>query len=75
MLTLFIQIVQERCHSGLSDAQYGRRELGCRLSVADAIHSQLVKAMPRYLFNSDQLQSTLDRIAIYTKPSGLKQVI
>lgn len=75
MLTLIIQIVQERSFCGLSESEYLRRELVGKLAVANATHSQLLKSLPHDLSKSSQLQSILDQIAIYTKPSGLKQVL
>ncbi|XP_068667575.1 E3 ubiquitin-protein ligase PRT6-like [Aristolochia californica] len=73
MLTLFIQIVQERQYCGFSAAENLHRELVCKLAVGDATHSQLVKALPHYLSKNDQLQKTLDMLAVYTNPSGFKQ--
>ncbi|XP_068635271.1 E3 ubiquitin-protein ligase PRT6-like [Aristolochia californica] len=73
MLTLIIQIVQERQYCGFSAAENLRRELVCKLAVGDATRSQLVKALPHDLSKNDQLQKTLDTVAAYTNPSGLKQ--
>ncbi|XP_058109668.1 E3 ubiquitin-protein ligase PRT6-like isoform X2 [Magnolia sinica] len=73
MLTLIIQIVKERRFCGLSTAENLRRELVYKLSVGDATHSQLVKALPHDLSKSDQLQETLDMLAEYSNPSGMKQ--
>ncbi|KAG9454677.1 hypothetical protein H6P81_007581 [Aristolochia fimbriata] len=73
MLTLIIQIVQERQYCGFSAVENLRRELVCKLAVGDATHSQLVKALPHDLSKNDQLQKTLDTLAVYTNPSGLKQ--
>lgn len=75
MLTLIIQIVKERRFCGLSTTENLRRELVYKLAVGDATHSQLVKALPRDLSKCDQLQNILDTLAVYSKPSGMKQVL
>ncbi|KAJ8747065.1 hypothetical protein K2173_014443 [Erythroxylum novogranatense] len=74
MLTLIIQIVQERRFSGLTGAENLRRELIHKLSIGDATRSQLVKSIPRDLAKLDKLQEILDAVAIYSNPSGFKQV-
>ncbi|KAJ8753971.1 hypothetical protein K2173_001869 [Erythroxylum novogranatense] len=73
MLTLIIQIVQERRFSGLTGAENLRRELIHKLSIGDATRSQLVKSIPRDLAKLDKLQEILDAVAIYSNPSGFKQ--
>lgn len=73
MLTLIIQIVKERRFCGLSTAENLRRELVYKLAIGDATHSQLVKALPHDLSKSDQLQETVDALAVYSNPSGMKQ--
>ncbi|KAK9126954.1 hypothetical protein Scep_015800 [Stephania cephalantha] len=73
MLTCIIQIVKERRFCGLSVSESLRRELIHKLAIGDATHSQLVKFLPPDLSKSDQLQKTLDAIAVYSHPSGLKQ--
>ncbi|CAL1379064.1 unnamed protein product [Linum trigynum] len=73
MLTLIIQIIQERHFSGLTTAENLKRELVHRLAIGDATHSQLVKSLPRDLSKSDQLQEILDAVAVYSNPSGVNQ--
>ncbi|XP_020273460.1 E3 ubiquitin-protein ligase PRT6 [Asparagus officinalis] len=73
MLTLIIQIVKERRFCGLSTTENLRRELVYKLAIGDATHSQIVKSLPRDLSKCDQLRSILDTIAVYSKPSGMKQ--
>ncbi|CAL9094143.1 unnamed protein product [Musa acuminata var. zebrina] len=73
MLTLIIQVVKERRFSGLSSVDNLKRELVYKLTVGDATRSHLVKALPRDLSNSDQLQNVLDMLATYSNPSGMKQ--
>eukprot|EP00268_Persea_americana_P013166 TRINITY_DN1573_c1_g1_i1.p1 TRINITY_DN1573_c1_g1~~TRINITY_DN1573_c1_g1_i1.p1 ORF type:complete len:2067 (+),score=416.93 TRINITY_DN1573_c1_g1_i1:302-6502(+) len=73
MLTLIIQIVKERRFCGLSTAENLRRELVYKLAVGEATHSQLVKALPNGLSKSDELQKTVDSLAVYSNPSGIKQ--
>lgn len=75
MLTLIIQVVKERRFSGLSSVDNLKRELVYKLTVGDATRSHLVKALPRDLSNSDQLQNVLDMLATYSNPSGMKQVM
>lgn len=75
MLTLIIQIVKERRFCGLSTAENLRRELVYKLAIGDATHSQLVTALPSDLSKSDQLQKTVDSLAVYSNPSGIKQVL
>lgn len=75
MLILFIQIVKERRFCGLSTVENLRRELVYRLAIGDATHSQLVKSLPRGLSKNDQFRNMLDTIAVYSKPSGMKQVV
>lgn len=74
MLTLIIQIVKERRFSGLSPSECLQRELVYKLSTGDATRSQLVKSLPRDLSKIDKLQEVLDRIAVYSNPSGMNQV-
>ncbi|CAM8960365.1 unnamed protein product [Rhodiola kirilowii] len=73
MLALLIQIVTERRFCGMTTAECLKRELIQKLSVGDATRSQLVKSLPRDLCKSNQIQETLDNIASYSNPSGLKQ--
>ncbi|WOL01977.1 E3 ubiquitin-protein ligase [Canna indica] len=73
MLTLIIQIVKERRFSGLSFSDNLKREIIYKLAAGDATHSQVVKALPRDLSKSDQVQSVLDMLATYSNPSGMKQ--
>lgn len=75
MLALIIQIVKERRFCGFSTFENLCRELIYKLAIGDATHSQLVKALPRDLSKSDQLQKAIDILAVYSKPSGMKQVI
>ncbi|KAF3775302.1 E3 ubiquitin-protein ligase [Nymphaea thermarum] len=72
MIILIIQIVKERQLCGLSAADKLKRELIYRLVIGDATHSQLIKALPRSLSESDQLQNTIDMVAVYSNPSGMK---
>lgn len=74
MLTLIIQILQERRFCGHSAADSLRRELIYKLAIGDATHSQLVKSLPRDLSKFDQLQEILDCVAVYSNPSGFNQV-
>lgn len=74
MLTLIIQIVKDRRFSGLTTTENLQRELICKLVIGDATHSQLVKSLPRDLSKVDQLQQVLDTVAVYSNPSGMKQV-
>ncbi|GAB4833796.1 hypothetical protein Ancab_032045 [Ancistrocladus abbreviatus] len=73
MLTLIIQIVQERRFCGLTASENLQRELVFKLATGDATHSQLLKPLPRDLSSLDQLQEILDRIAQYSSPSGMNQ--
>ncbi|KAM0948285.1 putative carboxypeptidase U transcription factor interactor and regulator Znf-B family [Dioscorea sansibarensis] len=73
MLALIIQIVKERRFCGFSTFENLCRELTYKLANGDATHSQLVKALPRDLSKSDQLQKAIDILAVYSKPSGMKQ--
>ncbi|KAK7339642.1 hypothetical protein VNO77_20320 [Canavalia gladiata] len=73
MLTLIIQIVKERRFCGLSTAESLKRELIYKLSIGDATHSQLVKSLPRDLSKFEQLQDILDKVAVYSNPSGFNQ--
>ncbi|KAL5973314.1 hypothetical protein ACLOJK_029964 [Asimina triloba] len=66
-------IIKERRFCGLSATENLRRELLYKLAVGDATHSELVTALPRDLSNNNCLQQTLDDLAIYSNPSGLKQ--
>ena len=75
MLTLIIQIVNERRFCGLTVAESLKRELIYKLAIGDATHSQLVKALPRDLSKCHQLQEILDTIAVYSNPSGFNQVM
>lgn len=74
MLTLVIQIIQERRFCGLTTAESLKRELVHKLAIGDATHSQLVKSLPRDLSKFDQLQEILDTVAMYSNPSGFNQV-
>ncbi|CAN0926604.1 E3 ubiquitin-protein ligase PRT6 [Linum grandiflorum] len=73
MLTLIIQIVQERHFSGLTTAENLKRELVRRLAIGDATHSQLVKSLPPDLAKSGQLQEIIEAVAVYSNPSGFNQ--
>ncbi|XP_059296404.1 E3 ubiquitin-protein ligase PRT6-like isoform X1 [Lycium ferocissimum] len=73
MLTLIIQIVKERRFCGLTSSACLQRELVYRLSIGDATHSQLVKSLPRDLSKIDKFQEVLDKIAMYSNPSGMNQ--
>ncbi|XP_059305584.1 E3 ubiquitin-protein ligase PRT6 isoform X1 [Lycium ferocissimum] len=73
MLTLIIQIVKERRFSGLSRIECLQREFIYKLSTGDFTRSQLVKSLPRDLSKIDKLQEVLDRIAVYSNPSGMNQ--
>ncbi|XP_038903784.1 E3 ubiquitin-protein ligase PRT6 isoform X2 [Benincasa hispida] len=73
MLTLIIQVVNERRFCGLTIAESLKRELIYKLAIGDATHSQLVKALPRDLCKCHQLQEILDTIAVYSNPSGFNQ--
>ncbi|XVE76368.1 hypothetical protein DITRI_Ditri12bG0166800 [Diplodiscus trichospermus] len=73
MLTLIMQILKERRFSGCSIADSLKRELIYNLAIGDATHSQLVKSLPRDLSKFDQLQEILDRVAVYSNPSGFNQ--
>lgn len=73
MLTLIIQVVNERRFCGLTMAESLKRELIYKLAIGDATHSQLVKALPRDLSKCHQLQEILDTVAVYSNPSGFNQ--
>ncbi|KAF9619779.1 hypothetical protein IFM89_009301 [Coptis chinensis] len=73
MLTLIIQIVKERRFCGLSTVETLRRELIYKLAIGDATRSQLMKSLPHGLSKNDQLQKTLDTVAVYANPSEMKQ--
>ncbi|XP_010543302.1 PREDICTED: E3 ubiquitin-protein ligase PRT6 [Tarenaya hassleriana] len=73
MLTLLVQILQERRYSGLTTAESLRREIIYKLATGDATHSQLVKSLPRDLAKSDKLQEILDSVSVYSNPSGFNQ--
>ncbi|XP_059463127.1 E3 ubiquitin-protein ligase PRT6 isoform X2 [Corylus avellana] len=73
MLTLIIQIVNERRFCGLTTAESLKRELIFTLAVGDATRSQLVKSLPRGLSKFNQLQEILDTVAAYSNPSGFNQ--
>ncbi|XWS55658.1 hypothetical protein CRYUN_Cryun09bG0020100 [Craigia yunnanensis] len=73
MLTLIMQILQERRFCGRNTADSLKRELIYKLAIGDATHSQLVKSLPWDLSKFDQLQEILDRVAVYSNPSGLNQ--
>ncbi|XP_015582790.1 E3 ubiquitin-protein ligase PRT6 [Ricinus communis] len=73
MLTLIIQIIQERRFSGLTPDENLKRELIHKLSIGDATRSQLVKSLPRDLSKYDRLQEILDTVAVYSNPSGFNQ--
>lgn len=74
MLTLIMQILQERRFSGRGIADSLKREFIFKLAIGDATHSQLLKSVPCELSKFDQLQEILDKIAAYAKPSDLNQV-
>ncbi|KAK8512296.1 hypothetical protein V6N12_032019 [Hibiscus sabdariffa] len=73
MLTLIIQILQERRFCGRNTADNLKRELIYKLAIGDATRSQLVKSLPGDLSKFDQLQEILDRVAVYSNPSGFNQ--
>ncbi|XVF55280.1 hypothetical protein PTKIN_Ptkin06aG0024300 [Pterospermum kingtungense] len=73
MLTLIIQILQERRFCGCGAADSLKREFIYKLAIGDATHSQLVKSLPRDLSKFDKLQEILDRVAAYSNPSGFNQ--
>ncbi|PPR85992.1 hypothetical protein GOBAR_AA34699 [Gossypium barbadense] len=73
MLTLIMQILLERRFCGRNTADSLKRELIYKLAIGDATHSQLLKSLPRELSKSDQLQEILDRVAVYSNPSGFNQ--
>ncbi|XVE96880.1 hypothetical protein REPUB_Repub02eG0261800 [Reevesia pubescens] len=73
MLTLIMQILQERRFCGRNTADSLKRELIYKLAIGDATHSQLVKSLPRDLSKFDQLQEILDTVAVYSNPSGFNQ--
>ncbi|KAI3474423.1 hypothetical protein Pfo_029284 [Paulownia fortunei] len=73
MLTLLIQIVNERRFCGLTNSECLQRELVYKLSIGDATRSQLVKSLPRDLSKVDELQEVLDTVAEYSHPSGITQ--
>lgn len=74
MLTLIVQIIQERRFCGLTTTESLKRELVHKLAIGDATRSQLVKSLPCDLSKLDQLQQLLDAVAMYSKPSGFNQV-
>lgn len=74
MLTLIIQIIQERRFCGLTNTECLQRELVYKLSIGDATHSQLVKSLPLEVSKIDKLQEILDTVAVYSNPSGMNQV-
>lgn len=73
MLTLLIHVLKERRFCGLTTEECLKRELVCRLAVSDATHSQLVTYLPRDLSKKSVLQKVLDRVAMYSDPSGMNQ--
>ncbi|KAK1563726.1 hypothetical protein Q3G72_031804 [Acer saccharum] len=73
MLTLLVQILQERRFCGLTTAESLKRELVHKLAIGDATRSQLVKSLPRDLSKFEQLQEILDEVALYSNPSGFNQ--
>ncbi|KAK8708941.1 hypothetical protein V6N13_059976 [Hibiscus sabdariffa] len=73
MLTLIMQILQERRFCGRNTAENLKRELIYKLAIGDATRSQLLKSLPRDLSKLDQLQEILDRVAVYSNPSGFNQ--
>ncbi|XWS43722.1 hypothetical protein CRYUN_Cryun16bG0128000 [Craigia yunnanensis] len=73
MLTLIMQILEERRFCGRNTADSLKRELIYKLAIGDATHSQLVKSLPRDLSKFDKLQEILDRVAAYVNPSGFNQ--
>ena len=74
MLIFLVQLVKERRFCGRSTADNLKRELIYKLAIGDATHSQIVKSLPRDLSSSEQLQNVLDSLAVYSNPSGMKQV-
>jgi hypothetical protein len=74
MLTLIIQLVKERRFCGLSTTDNLKRELIYKLAIGHATHSQIVKSLPHDLSSSNELQNVLDLLAVYSNPSGMKQV-
>ncbi|KAG4216132.1 hypothetical protein ERO13_A01G222300v2 [Gossypium hirsutum] len=73
MLTLIMQILQERRFSGCSIADSLKRKFIYKLAIGDATHSQLLKSLPCELSKFDQLQEILDKVAAYSNPSDLNQ--
>ncbi|PPE00354.1 hypothetical protein GOBAR_DD02665 [Gossypium barbadense] len=73
MLTLIMQILQERRFCGRNTADSLKRELIYKLAIGDATRSQLVNSLPRDLSKCDQLQEILERVAVYSNPSGFNQ--
>lgn len=74
MLTIIVQIIQERRFCGLTTSESLKRELVHKLAIGDATHSQLVKSLPRDLSKFEKLQEILDEVALYSNPSGFNQV-
>lgn len=74
MLTFLIQLVKERRYCGLSAVANLKREIIHKLCIGDVTHSQLVKSLPRDLSKNKNLQQVLDSLAVYSNPSGMKQV-
>ncbi|XP_051113912.1 E3 ubiquitin-protein ligase PRT6 isoform X2 [Andrographis paniculata] len=73
MLSLLIQIVKERRFCGLTTTECLQRELVYKLSIGDATRSQLLKSLTRDLSKVDELQEVLDKVAEYSRPSGMVQ--
>lgn len=74
MLTFLIQLVKERQYCGLSTVDNLKREIIYKLCTSDVTRSQLVKSLPRDLSKNENLQQVLDSLAVYSNPSGMKQV-
>jgi hypothetical protein len=74
MLTFLIQLVKERRFCGLSTVDNLKREIVHKLCIGDVTHSQLVKSLPHDLSNNENLEQVLDSLAVYSNPSGMKQV-
>ncbi|KAJ4782433.1 E3 ubiquitin-protein ligase UBR3 [Rhynchospora pubera] len=75
MLIFIIQLVKERRYCGLSTVDNLKREIILKLCIGDATHSQLVESLPPDLSENYNLQQALDSLAVYSKPSGMKQGI
>ncbi|KAM7255782.1 hypothetical protein ACFE04_011523 [Oxalis oulophora] len=74
MLTLIIQILQERRFCGLTISQILKKELIYKLAIEDTNFWKLVKAVPRDLSQIDQLKEFFDATVIFTGPSAFKDM-